>query len=463
MRLRPLCALVAIASACASQPKPVATCPPVSAPAPAPTPTPPARPVQPSLLEYVPANAVAAALIRRDALDTAITYLAARPEMKAELRRYLIEHVGVDLSAIDGFAITASSLDGHSYALFAHLDYKGPVRLNEREVERYGDVAIVQLNSELRAAAVPGGVVVGLEKDVKAAIDVARAPKTAPGPQSVLPLLASLQGDYVAATRVVSTGDKNVDAFAQQYGLQNVTATLDADHLLTVRVEGDAQRLPALLELIRMGKGMALAAASQRNADAQADKSVKIIEGATAIIFEHETRRFLTEVEPRLEGNALVSRYRVPASGMGISVMGAAAAMAIPAFTRYAERGRSAEARTNLRAITTLLQACEDKCQARLTSTPWTPAASCCGQTDNRCASSEADWSHPTWKALGFSPAGPLAFHYRIVKTGKGHKAVFNVEAQADLKCNGALTELSQSARRDGDGTWFIGHILPLD
>jgi hypothetical protein len=461
MRTPLLFALIAVASACASQPKPVATCPPVSAPSPAPAaPTPPARPAQPSLLDYVPANAVAAAIIRRNAFEELIAYLAARPEMQAELSRLLVERVGVDLSAIDGFVLSASSLDGKSFGLFAHLDHKGPVQLKEPEAGRYADVPLVKLNRDLWAAAVPGGVVMGLENDVKAAIDVARTKRVA-GPQSVLPLLANLRGDYVVAARVVTTGEQNVDAAAQQFGLQSVTASFDADRLLTVRVEGDAQRLPALLEVIRMGKAFALTAASQYKAEALAGK--KVVEAATAVVAEYETRRLLAEIEPRLEGNALVSRYRVPASTTGVYLAGAAAAIAVPAFTRYTERARGAEARTHLRAITTLLQACEDKCQARLTSTPWTPAASCCGQPDNRCASSEADWSHPTWKALGFSPNGPLAFRYRIVKTGKGRKAAFNVEAQADLKCNGALTELSQSARIDSHGSWIVDPIQPLD
>ena len=452
MRTRPLLLAFVLASACASQPKPAATPAVAAAPAAKPAPVAPALPpAQPSLLEYVPPGSVAALIVRRQALAEPLAYLAARPDMRAELRRYLVEHVGVDLSAVDGVVVYASTLDGKSLGIFAHIAHTGSAQLKEREVGRHGDVPMVKLNKELRAAVLPDGVVMGMENEVKAAID--RAP-AAPG--SVLPLLERLDGDVLLAARLVSTGAQEVDSAVQQYGLHNVTVTYDASRLLTVRVEGDAQRLPALLDLIRLGENLALTGASGYKAQAL---SGKVVEGAMAIMAEHEVRRLFAEIEPRLEGNALVSRYRMPASGGAFYLVGMGAAVAVPGFTKYLRTARASEAEINLRAMASALEACTGKCQAQLTSAPWTPGPSCCGQPKNLCASSAADWEHPTWKALQFSPEGPLSYRYRVVKTGKGKKASFSLQAQGDLECNGTLTEFSLVAHPAAKGTWALEPI----
>lgn len=62
-----------------------------------------------------------------------------------------------------------------------------------------------------------------------------------------------------------------------------------------------------------------------------------------------------------------------------------------------------------------------------------TPAATCCGQADNQCHSTPADWQTPGWQELDFEIDEPNRFQYSVKSDGQ------TVEATAigDLDCDG--------------------------
>lgn len=65
------------------------------------------------------------------------------------------------------------------------------------------------------------------------------------------------------------------------------------------------------------------------------------------------------------------------------------------------------------------------------------PAVDCCATPTRTCAPDPKLWANPTWKALGFSPAEPLRFHYSFQSTGKGREASFVIRAEGDPDCSG--------------------------
>ena len=67
---------------------------------------------------------------------------------------------------------------------------------------------------------------------------------------------------------------------------------------------------------------------------------------------------------------------------------------------------------------------------------PLTPAKSCCGQPNNRCAVATNAWtSSPVWQALDFLIDEPNLFQYSYKRDGKTVEAT----AVGDLDCDGTF------------------------
>lgn len=74
-----------------------------------------------------------------------------------------------------------------------------------------------------------------------------------------------------------------------------------------------------------------------------------------------------------------------------------------------------------------------------------TPARSCCDRRVDRngnrkCDVSMANWSHPTWRALGFSLGKEHVFRYTFESSGTLAQARYTVTAHADLDCDGTFS-----------------------
>jgi hypothetical protein len=74
-------------------------------------------------------------------------------------------------------------------------------------------------------------------------------------------------------------------------------------------------------------------------------------------------------------------------------------------------------------------------------TTPLTPAApACIGYVPVPHHFTDADWSHPTWVALGFRPEAPSYFQFEFISDGIGRGSHFTVRAVGDLDCDGMTT-----------------------
>src|SRR5262245_61564649 len=73
-----------------------------------------------SLLDHVPASAVAALVVRSEALAMPMKYVRGGPEQQAELGAHLRQHLGVDLTRTSGIVlyVTGVSQDFDWAALF---------------------------------------------------------------------------------------------------------------------------------------------------------------------------------------------------------------------------------------------------------------------------------------------------------------------------------------------------------
>jgi len=70
----------------------------------------------------------------------------------------------------------------------------------------------------------------------------------------------------------------------------------------------------------------------------------------------------------------------------------------------------------------------------------WSPANTCCQQTDGRCISSKEVWGQAPWRVLRFGIYEPHRFQYRYTSRGQDRQSTFTAEARADLDCDGQFS-----------------------
>jgi type IV pilus assembly protein PilA len=437
--------LVATLAGCGAAPKATVAMrarPPEPCPPPAATAGPTVLPQEP-LLERVPASAVAAVVLRRGALALPRSFLEGTPLMRRELAEYLTRELGVDPTGVDGLVAWSSNLAARSGALFVRL--RGRAGLRGRHVGQHRGVDLVEVDQMIVAAPLDGGLVVGSPTEVATAIDLNRgqaAPVGASSPLGFMRDAGSPDIDIVAGAHLPSVVDPGMSGMVRAAGLTSALVTLTRSGLVTARVLGDRERLGAVRELFRAGVGLALEGLERTKDEALRKRDVSAAVGA--VVGYHQAHKLSQELEPRIDGNSLVSQYRLPqlaASEMYLVYGGLAAAIAIPAFVKYMRRSKATEARHNVKQIAAGARAFHEQRRkagrrfAFPATTPWTPAEECC-KRGGRCAPDASVWNHPTWKTLHFSVAGAHYYQYRFVSEGKGKQAKFTVEARGDLDCN---------------------------
>ncbi|MFN3199070.1 MAG: hypothetical protein ACE366_11785 [Bradymonadia bacterium] len=139
-------------------------------------------------------------------------------------------------------------------------------------------------------------------------------------------------------------------------------------------------------------------------------------------------------------------------------VLGAAAAIAIPAFINYTKRAKVTEVqftlmriadRANTHYIDAQMGGGLDTLQFP-TSTGPTPSRPLCSDGDRYVHRSE-DWQHDTWKTLKFEPSSDHYFQYEFISQGSGREASFIVRARGDLDCDGETSLYEITGAFDGN------------
>jgi type II secretory pathway pseudopilin PulG len=152
-----------------------------------------------------------------------------------------------------------------------------------------------------------------------------------------------------------------------------------------------------------------------------------------------------------------------------VVILGILAAIAIPSFIRYTRRAEATEATLSLSRIafgaTSYYESrAPDVREAFPPSTDWTPAVPPCEGGSPLYQPRDDDWSHATWRALGFVMATAHRYRYRFTRAA-GANPGFVVEAEGDLNCNGVRAHYVRRGRLV-DGKVVVGPVeseRPLD
>jgi prepilin-type N-terminal cleavage/methylation domain-containing protein len=153
-----------------------------------------------------------------------------------------------------------------------------------------------------------------------------------------------------------------------------------------------------------------------------------------------------------------------------VAIIGILAAVAIPAFTRYVKKSRTAEAvgHLNKEWAGSVSYYETDHMQAdgipKIKQFPgpsaaWAYAVECGCQQGQRCIGG-VGWGDAVWVALNFSLPDAHNYLPGYSGTGTGTDAVFTAFAKGDLDCDGTLAQfIRQGSIKNGDVT---GSFQPL-
>ena len=141
-----------------------------------------------------------------------------------------------------------------------------------------------------------------------------------------------------------------------------------------------------------------------------------------------------------------------------VVIVGILAAVAIPAFTRYVKRSKTAEAVGNVTMISAALVTELNgltparRRAARLTPAPATPSAAPGAQKYTADASR---WATPAWQRVGFSIDAAHYYQYRVDVDGRCYVVV----AEGDLDGDGTRSTFASRVCPGADGAYTVGAL----
>ena len=149
-----------------------------------------------------------------------------------------------------------------------------------------------------------------------------------------------------------------------------------------------------------------------------------------------------------------------------VAIIGILAAVAIPAFSKYIKRSKTAEAAGHLNKMWAGSVSYYETDHVDAAGVPQPrqfPANSgaltvasisgeCACTTTGKCVAAVADWQNPGWVALSFSIPDPFLYKPKYSSAGTGNAATFTAEATGDLDCNSTLSNFKRLGAVDGNG-----------
>ncbi len=173
----------------------------------------------------------------------------------------------------------------------------------------------------------------------------------------------------------------------------------------------------------------------------------------------------------RLDRNGLIGESIGSAASL-TTMLGAMAGIAIPAFVKYINKSKAAEAQVNLRRMSDAATAFYEREQVSETgellpkrfpvSASLTPADPCRKSRKAELIPAGA-WKAKGWQELRFQVDGPSYYSYEFVSQGEGTGATFTARVHGDLDCDGTRSTFERIGRVGPGGSVMGGAGMFVD
>ena len=145
-----------------------------------------------------------------------------------------------------------------------------------------------------------------------------------------------------------------------------------------------------------------------------------------------------------------------------VAIIGILAAVAIPAFSKYVKRSRTAEAAGHLNKMwagsvtyyeTDHTDAAGNNIPKQFPAAAPDELSSECGcQATGKCRGGGTEWASASWVNLQFSIPDPFLYKPKYTSAGTGVAATFTAETTGDLDCNKKVATFTRNGAIDGNG-----------
>jgi hypothetical protein len=269
-------------------------------------------PAQASLLDDLPDGAMAALVIRQNALTPLTSMIVADPDTQTELSDYLDKAVGVDFTRVQGIVgfVTSASDTPSGAVLFV---IPGAGALHRPKVTTADGIDFYDVGAPPAVAAVgPAGVVIGTQDAVDTEIQLEQKKGTPLSASSKLGFLlqADAQQTDVQAGIAAAGLPPSITAQIGPVGIDTLDVRFGHGGTLTAVATGDPAKLTADKSQIDTLFQMALdQLKSQKDAAKAGDD---IANGVGSILAYHLAQKYLGQLEPTLNGNQLSATFTMP-------------------------------------------------------------------------------------------------------------------------------------------------------
>ncbi len=412
------------------------------------------RGAQESLLEYVPHDAMAAVIMRRNLLDSMLEFIRTDPQLDADLGRYIVDRLGFDLTDTEG--LVGFAFD-ESIGLFLRIDDPGLPRGIVQEKVQGSGVTKLLVDDELYAARLPRGVIVGGREAVLKAL----APPPAQEPASGI--VATLRGidDQAAAPLDLLGGVVDLDKALSEEGfkemgvqLDRIVFSVDRERQIFAQIFGSRESLEKVKAIYEVFMAATLSELAQKKA--ASERTSETGEALGLIVGYHTLRRLKDSLVIEMQPGAMSASFsfqELPMQG-NTGLLGVAAALAVPAFVGYVRRAKTEEAKDNLNRLYETLAGYHkrNKRRARRLHIEMTPEAVPCGDEPRPFSADDLK----RWAKIGFVPEGKGLFAYEVGRPrdfqGDYGKAVLVLRAYGDLDCDGTRSTFELLLEEDEKG-----------